>query len=144
MRIKLFTGLGEEITYLKGNVILKTPRKIIPTTFILDTGSPKTIIGYSDSMRLQIPLNSLSKEGIISIGGRKYDGYKFNRMQFIFKTEEGGSITEEKEVAVIKPTSPKEVVEVQSMPTIIGTDFLKEKRYKLFCDIAGKEAYLEK
>ena len=34
--------------------------------------------------------------------------------------------------------------EVDRIPTIIGTNFLKEKGYKLFCDIANNEAYIEK
>lgn len=141
-KIKLLTEMGER-NYLIGSVVLKTPRKLISTSFILDTGSPKTIINYRDSIRLQIPLNSLQKQEIISLGGRKHQGYKFDKVQFLFKTEEGKTVTENKEVLVIHPTSQRDIEEVQAIPTIIGTDFLKEKRYKLYCDIANKEAYLE-
>jgi len=34
--------------------------------------------------------------------------------------------------------------ELLKIPTIIGTDFLKEKRYVLFCDMSSNVAYLEK
>lgn len=47
-------------------------------------------------------------------------------------------------VHVIKPTSLKELDEANVFVTIIGTDFLKTKKYKLFCNIANNEAYLEK
>jgi len=95
-------------------------------------------------MRLQIPFDSLPKTNIVSIGGRKYQGYCFNRLTFCFKSEDGKLIKEEFPVCVIRPTSEKEQEELCSIPTIIGTDFLKEKRYILFCDMANNVAYLEK
>lgn len=145
MKIKLFTYLEDsKNTYLNATVILKAPHQRILTKFILDTGSPQTIISYSDALRLQVPFNSLSKEEIISIGGRKYQGYSYNKLKFVFMSEENKQAEEEVEVRIIKPTSIKEMEEVDRIPTIIGTDFLKNKNYKLFCDFAKGEAYLEK
>jgi len=145
MRIPLLTSLNQpEMTYLNSVVLLKTPRKILNTLFILDTGSPKTILSYFDALRLQIPFNSLSKTEIFSIGGRKYQGYCFSKLKFVFKSNDEKLIEEEFPVCVIKPTSEKEITELSGIQTIIGMDFLKTKKYILFCDMDGKIAYLEK
>ncbi len=145
MRIPLLTSLNQpEMTYLNNVVLLKTPRKLLNTLFILDTGAPKTIISYSDALRLQIPFNFLMKTNIVRIGGRTFQGYCFNRLTFLFRSEDGRLINEEFPVCVIKPTSEKEQEELSKIPTIIGTDFLKEKRYILFCDMDSNIAYLEK
>ena len=145
MRIPLFTSLNQpEMTYLNNVVLLKTPRKLLNTIFILNTGAPKTIIGYSDALRLQIPFNSLEKTNTVRIGGRSFQGYCFNRINFIFRSEDGKIINEEFPVCVVKPTSEKEQEELSKIPTIIGTDFLKEKKYILFCDMDGGVAYLDK
>jgi len=50
--------------------------------------------------------------------------------------------SEEFPVSVIKPTSAKD--NLQDIPTIIGMDFLKKKKYILFCDMEGDIAYIEK
>ncbi|MCK4395274.1 hypothetical protein KAW96_01625 [candidate division WOR-3 bacterium] len=144
MKIPLLTYLhSAKMTYLNNAVVLRTQHNRITTVFILDTGSPKTVIGYFDASRLQIPLNSSENE-TISIGGRKFWGRIFQKLKFVFKNEEGERVVEEMPVYVIKPTSPKELDEANKFPTIIGTDFLKLKKYKLYCDIANDDAYLEK
>ncbi len=145
IRIPLLTSLNQpEMTYLNSIVLLKTPRKILNTFFILDTGSPTTILSYLDAYRLQIPFDSLQKTKVVSIGGRKYQGYSFNRVTFNFKSEDNQLVVEEFPVCVIKPTCESEREELFGIPTIIGTDFLKEKRYILFCDMDSNVAYLEK
>jgi len=143
MKIPLLTSLNQpQLTYLNSVVLLATPRKMIRTTFILDTGSPETILGYSDALRLQIPFNSLSKTRIIRLGGRNYQGYLFNRITFKFKTEDEKLVQEEFPIVVVKPTSTKD--NLNEIPTIIGTNFLKEKKYTLFCDFNKEIAYMEK
>lgn len=144
MRIKLLTNLGnDKISYLNTAIILKTPHQRTKSICIVDTGSPITIISYSDARRLQIPY--FGKEEIINIGGRKYQGYSFKKLTMVFISENGESVEENfEEVKVVKPTSHRDIEEIDRMPTIIGTDFLKKKRYKLFCDIANDVAYLEK
>jgi hypothetical protein len=145
MRIPLLTSLNQpELSYLNNVVILKTPHKIVSANFILDTGSPTTILSYIDAFRLQIPFNNLTKTRIVKLGGRKYQGYSFDRLTFMFKSEDNKLIKEDFSVCVIKPTSEKEEQELSNVPTIIGTDFLKEKRYILFCDMDKGIAYLEK
>ena len=62
MRIKLLTNLGGEgEDYLNAVILLKTPHKNIKTTFILDTGSPQSVIGYGDSKGCKFLLLNLIK-----------------------------------------------------------------------------------
>ncbi|MFH1365092.1 MAG: hypothetical protein ABIH28_00720 [archaeon] len=143
MKIPLLTSLGkDELTYLNNAILLRTPRMFTKTFFILDTGSPETILGFADARRLQIPFNSLSKGRIVELGGKKHQGYLFNRLTFKFLSEEGKVVEEEFPITVIKLTSQKDTS--TDIPTIIGMDFLKEKKYVLYCDVSGDVAYLEK
>lgn len=145
MKIKLLTSLGSEKTvYLNAPLVLKTPNNRVKTLFILDTGSPHTIISYSDARRLQIPFSEKNDE-IIRIGGGKYRGYSYNKLKALFISEDNKLIEENLANAkIIRPTSIKDEEEIGVFPTIIGTDFLKEKEYKLFCDFAKEDAFLEK
>lgn len=144
IRIPLLTSLDDEGDYLNNAIVLRTPRNFLKTTFILDTGSPTTILSYLDARRLQIPFNDSAKTKIIRMGGAKYQGYSFNKTIFIFRSEDNKIIREEFPVCVVKPTSPKEQDDLSSFPTIIGMDFLKKKKYALFCDVDKGIAYLEK
>lgn len=140
MKINLFTHLNSpEHTYLNSTVVIKAPRGRVATNFIMDTGSTKTIISYEDARRLQLPFNN--KADVIGLGGRNYVGYVYKKLKLLFKSDDGKVIEEEMDVILLKPTSDKKI---QISPTIIGTDFLKEKGYRLFCNMADDVAYLEK
>ena len=144
MRIKLFTDMGEQKeSYLNAPFLLKTAHNRTKTSFIFDTGSPTTIISYSDARLLQIPFNNTAEQ-IIRLGGRKYQSYTYNKLTMVFLSEDNKPIEETMPVTIIKPTSIKDMEEVDSIPTILGMDFLKSKGYKLFCDLANQIAYLEK
>ncbi len=143
MKIKLLTYLEEKNNlYLNSTVLLKTPQKRTTTKFILDTGSPETIINYTDALRLNIPFNTKGK--IIRLGSKKFQGYEYSRLIFVFLTEDGNKVEEDMKVTVLRPTGFAEIDEVDAFPTILGMDFLKERGYKLFCDVSKDIAYLEK
>lgn len=143
MKIILSTKIGDRY-YLNTVAFLKTPRKFKSTRVIIDTGSPSTILSYSDAMDLQVPLSNLEKGDIINIGGSKYQGYIFRKLKIRMRSEDGTDMEEDVVVNTVKPTSQKEHIELTSMPTIIGNDFLKDKKLKLFCDFANENAYLER
>lgn len=142
MKIPLLTSLDHGLTYLNNVVILSAPRKTITSTFIFDTGSPKTILGYPDAIRLQIPINSLTKTNFVKLGGVNYQGYEYKKLTLIFRDGEGKLVKEKFPITIVRPTSEKK--NIQEIPTIIGMDFLKEKKYILFCDVNEDVAYLEK
>jgi len=74
------------------------------------------------------------------VGGRERQGYKFNAV-LSFLTTEG---LEEKEELNVRVIEYDEEWEEGRIPIILGTDFLREKKYKLFCDLANEVAFLEK
>lgn len=143
MKIKLFTDLGEQKeSYLNASLLLKSAHNRTKTMFILDTGSPTTIISYADARTLQLPY--IGKEKIVKLGSRKYQAYTCNKVTMVFLSEDNKPIEENMPVTILKPTSIKDIEEVDSIPTIIGMDFLKDREYKLFCDMSNQIAYLEK
>ncbi len=140
MKIKIIYDENQKL--LKIPVLLKIPHKRIKSDFVLDTGSPHTILNYSDSIRLAVP--HISKGEIVRIGGRRYQSYIFNKFEIVFKTEDNQLVNVILPVRVLKPSSLKmnEVEELDRFPNLLGLDFL-EKGYKLFCDLKNKESFLE-
>ncbi|HJX50312.1 MAG TPA: hypothetical protein VJ438_02525, partial [Candidatus Nanoarchaeia archaeon] len=80
MKIKVF--YDKDLKVLNIPVVLKTPHSRIPSNLVVDTGSPHTIINYTDSLRLGIP--HTSKAELIRIGGRCYQSYIFNKLGILF------------------------------------------------------------
>jgi|TARA_B100001971_G_scaffold203688_1_gene218888 hypothetical protein len=140
MKIKVI--YDSELHLLKIPVKIKSPHKSISVFLVLDTGSPNTLLNYTDSRTLNIPF--INQSGIISIGGSKYQSYSYNRIEIYFKSTEGNSIIENIPVKVLRPTSSRidDLDELDSFPNILGLDFLK--KYKLVCDIKNNEIYLER
>lgn len=141
MKIKVIYDSDLEV--LKLPVTIKSPHKRLSAFIILDTGSPNTLLNYTDSRALNIPF--IEQSGIISIGGAKYKGYYYNKIEFLFESTDGTTITENLPVKVLKPTSSKisELEDLDRFPNILGLDFLK-KGYKFVCDIINNEIYLER
>jgi len=125
-------------------VVLWAPRKKIKSFFIVDTGSPNTILNYTDSIRLGIP--HIAKGGIIRMGGRRYKSHVYRKFEIIFKSTDDKEIRESLPIRVLTPTSPKAkaMEELDAFPNILGMDFLKKKGYRLHCDLEKDNIYLEK
>jgi hypothetical protein len=141
MKIKIL--YNKDYKSLKVPAILITPHKRISSEFIIDTGSPHTLLNYTDSLRLSIPHSQ--KAEIVRIAGRAYQSYIFNRLTIVFKSSEGKEIKETIPVRVIKPMSMKsdELENLDRLPNLLGMDFL-EKNYKLLCNIEREDIHLEK
>lgn len=110
MRIKLYTFLDEaNEAYLNMPIILKSPRSgFLRVKAIIDTGSPKTVLGHPEAMALQIPITSITSQNIIRLGGNKYWSGVFDRLKIMMKSEDGKLISGEIAVNVLKPTTDKE------------------------------------
>ena len=143
MKIKLKTYVKQrELSYLNGRMKLKLECEATESWFIVDTGSPRTIINYVEAEMLRVKFENLKSEEIIGIGGKNLQSYSC-KLKLNFETEEDKVVEEEMEVRLFIPKTKEELKEVAQIPTIIGTDFLREKRFKLFCDLANEIAYLE-
>lgn len=123
--------------------VLITQRKRVMSKFIIDTGSPHTILNYGDSLRLNIPHNEKSE--VIRIGGRVYQSYIFNNLQIIFKSFNGEEVRQSISVRVLKPNSLKsnELENLDRIPNILDLDFL-ELGYNFSCDLVNDEVFLQK
>ena len=141
MKIKIIYNKYPKL--LRIPAILQVPHKRIASDFVLDTGSPHTVLNYSNSIRLGIPHNTKSE--IIRIGGEVYQSYLFNKFEIVFKSTDNEEIKEQIPIRVLKPNSAKmnELEKLDKFPNLLGIDFL-ERGYKLICDIQNNDIYLEK
>jgi len=80
----------------------------VSSKFIVDTGSPHTILNYSDSLRLNIPHNE--KGEIIRIGGRAYQSYIFDNFEIILKSIDGIEVKQKMSVRILKPKRMKLII----------------------------------
>jgi len=141
MKIRAF--YDSNLNLIKIPCLLKTSHKRIKTILVFDTGSPKTLISYTDSLRLNIPRGE--KAELIKMGGKTYQAYESNKVSFVFKNISGVPVDLSFPVKVLKPTSSKmeHLEELDSFPNILGIDFLK-KGYAFHCDLNNNEIYFEK
>src|SRR3989338_7934216 len=141
MRIGLETNLSEkDLSYLNGEVGVVWRGKGIKVQFIIDTGSPRNVLSYSDAKRLGVKLNLLKEGEVILIGGGRHQSYMFEGFEVIFIAENGLKVKDRIDVRILVSGENGE----DKIPFILGTDFLREKKYKLFCDLANDIAFLEK
>jgi hypothetical protein len=141
--MKVKVTYDSDFKCLKVPIILKAPRKRIISEAVFDTGSPYTLLNYSDSIRLGIPHNIKSE--FVRIGGRSYQSYLYERFEITFKSEDGEIVTELLPIRVLRPTSirSEELEKLDRFPNIFGLDFLG-LGYKFFCDLKTGEVYFEK
>ena len=85
MKIKVLFNKNKRV--LQVPAIFQTPHKRIVSDFVIDTGSPWTILNYSDSIRLGIPHDNKSE--IIRIGSKTYQSYVFNKFNIVFLCTKG-------------------------------------------------------
>lgn len=116
----------------------ETPKLFGFISAIIDTGSPRTILGGADveKMRIsQIQMQKLvGKEEEVNLGGVQMKTRVLPDAQLIF----GNNIRIKIPVLV-----PVKIIHGVPPPTILGVDFLSEGKLKFFFDPSNKEAYLE-
>ena len=118
-------------------------------SFLVDTGSPDTVISEGDALRLRIPINRLIKDRpLTGWGGASYDTYTLNNVKIHFKTSENQifSISFQKIlVSQLTTKRPEEERRISlTFPSIIGIDLLKNNGLKLYFDPAKSVTYFEK
>ena len=115
--------------------------------FYVDTGSPETFISQSDAFRLHVPMSSLPFLRNAKIGGSTYELKRIREIELKFKTEEGEleSITLP-EFSVLEGTKRdiKGLQESNSVPSLMGVDFLTVNSLALYFNPSKNTAYLEK
>lgn len=116
-------------------------------SFYVDTGSNETFISQSDALRLHVPVDSLPFLKHTLMGGSKYELKRMKEIDLYFKTEEEKleKITLP-EFSVMKGTRKNEegVQEANSVPSLMGTDFLMLNNLVLYFNPSKEIAYLER
>lgn len=115
--------------------------------FLLDTGAAKTIVSEKDARRLNINFDSLEKTDKVHIGvGGVVNVFLLRDVELLFRSEKG--IVKEKfhEIEIMKtPGSDRNsIIAANRIPSLLGCDFLEERKYRLMFNLNGKEVYLER
>lgn len=116
--------------------------------FIIDSGSPDTIIGTMDASRLNIPITSLPNSDldkqVVGLDGATIPLKLIKDAKLSCTNDSGTS------VKVIQPiyVNSKYIQkirgqETQGNPSVLGVDFLLKNKFKFFFDPSSKIAYLE-
>ena len=111
--------------------------------FFIDTGSDTSFIGYSDALKLKIPISALQFSHHAKIGGGSIELKKIDNVNFIFRNEqkEGEKICEPLFLVANNVRKQDEIA--QAFPSILGLNFLLEHRFALHVNPYKNEAYLE-
>lgn len=114
-------------------------------TFIVDTGSSRSFIGYGDALKLHLPINHLEFKEHMRFGGTKFGLYKMKGVYMSFLNEENrAEKVELGEFYVAKPTKGgEERFLAQQLPSIIGLDFLIKNCYSLHVNPSKDISYME-
>jgi hypothetical protein len=135
-----------EYNELSNIAILRSMRGHTKISFIVDTGSPSTVIPYDFAKQLNISLNELPTCEEIGILGVRNKMYRFSRrIQISFICEDGTALTATIDPLIARPIIKESEKTKQNILTevLIGLDFLLKNKFKLFCDMDKREAYLE-
>lgn len=121
-------------------------------TFIIDTGSPLTILSEGDALKLHVPINNLQNPPMekkhIHMGGSVSElKWISKQTNIIFRNEDKG--TEKISlnglcVAIGTKKDNKHKQLSQGSPSVLGLDFLKIQGFALYINPKKNLAYLEK
>ena len=115
-------------------------------SFIVDTGSPETVISETDALRLNLPLNSLPFVKHIRLGGSVYELKKVRDIKLFFKDEENKIQTIIFDDLLVSVSTKEDTISkqiAQALPSIMGLNFLSRNRFKLCCIPHKNIAYFE-
>lgn len=115
---------------------------------MIDTGSPFTVISPKDLLRFRIPLKKYTRVpgAAIKIAGFIFKTHQMGEAGVTFRTENKTPISLQSSVFnMMTPTkwSKKMSKDIQSIPSILGTDFLEDHEAAVYFDPSTKTAYLE-
>jgi len=115
---------------------------------LLDTGSPFTVISPRDLERFRISLKTLASTPAptVSLAGFKFKRHSLGQTTLHLRDKDDSIISFETECfSMIGPTKVNKKIrkEIQSIPSIIGNDLLREIKATFVFNPSEKTAYLE-
>ena len=116
-------------------------------SFIVDTGSPRSLLSSEDGKRLGIETSGLNRSHvpIWGIGGSAI-GWDLPEVILFFDTDQGLEFFHKGDMIIYKnPVRRKKGREITPpLGSLLGRDFLKDTEFKLIVNMRKDEAYLEK
>lgn len=131
--------------FVSVSIVSKSPPVRCSALALIDTGSPFTGISPKEALKSRIRMKG-AKGKPFRLAGRKFRASPLSDATLSFRTEEGEVLSFEfgDMTAFIPTKTDKDTLkEIQSIPTIIGTDFLETFGLKLYFDAKSKRAYLD-
>ncbi len=112
--------------------------------FFIDTGSPKTLIGEMDALKLRMNTQRINFNDDAYLGGTKiFIGEIKDKVQLYFKTQGASIPFTPAKFYVSKGMLKIAGVEYPS-PSLLGIDFLIENKLALYFNPSENVAYLER
>jgi hypothetical protein len=116
--------------------------------FVIDTGSSESYISMKDSVKFQIPLNNKKCTGEVDFGGSRFDKIslpKFNMYVLEEDNSKNKFLLLKINISALRSNKNNKLkLQVaESLPSILGLNFLKEQKLSLHVIMAEDVAYLE-
>ncbi len=115
--------------------------------FVIDTGSPDCYLSDKDVRRLQIPMKGRPSKEDVDFGGSRFKQALLPKIRMYLLKEGKGKdyISLNVSISALKTTkvSEKKIQIAQTLPSILGLDFLIEQKASLHVILAEKLVYLE-
>lgn len=102
--------------------------------FVVDTGSPLTLIMERDAVRLGLPINSLSISTHVKLGGALFELREIVQIHLNFRNEKDELIPIAYDKFYVARSTKRDAEALNSaysIPSIIGVNFMKEQEFTL-------------
>lgn len=112
--------------------------------FFVDTGSDTSFVGYTDALRLKIPISTLQFSHHAKIGGGSIELKKINDVALTFRNHNGEGERICEPLFLVADNVRKHEEIAQAFPSILGLNFLLSNKFAFHVNPCKNEAYLEK
>jgi hypothetical protein len=111
---------------------------------VVDSRSPFTSISTRDALTSGIPIKTLDRELVTLLAGNKFYG-KQAKATLIFRDESNNVVKFDYTIRILIPTKfdRATIVEVQDIPSLVGTDFFEDSKLAFVYDPSANLAYFE-
>jgi len=120
--------------------------KLAFVKFVIDTGSPISTLSAKDSQSLGLSLSQLPSCGITRVGGQSFELKRLKNAQMIFQDSHGATcrfVFSDLNATLPLRKSQKDRQEAESIPSILGMDFLETASLALYCKPVNDVAYFD-
>jgi len=144
--LKVRERFGQPAPFVFMRIQSKYHIRIKPIQFLVDTGSPWTVISPYDAMQLNIPIQILKKPTdytTILFAGDKFQRLLLTNVSLRAIDAEGKiAHFDLPSISVIMPTTKKKLGQFKGIHSVLGCDFLNLKKLYLHFDPNKGEAFL--